>query len=109
MSLERVIKALESLGLTRLEAEVYVFTAKNGCRTILKLCDALQHSKRQISTSLKTLIEQALITQKGTSYYAIPFEEALEQLIEREKQQAQHVQKKKEQLLANWSNEKQFS
>jgi sugar-specific transcriptional regulator TrmB len=106
LSLERVIKALERLGLTRVEAEVYVFTAKNGSQTILELCKTLNYSKRQVNSTLKTLIEQTLITKKGTNYQAIPFEKTLELLIEREKQQTQFVQERKEELLANWSKEK---
>ena len=102
MSLERVIRALERLGLTRLQSEVYIYAAKTGSQTILEMCEALNYSKKQINVSLKALTEKALIIEKGTKFYAIPFEEALELLLEKEKQQARFVQNLKEEIV-DWS------
>ena len=45
MSLERVIKALVSLGLSRIDAEVYVYIAKKGSRKLIDLDMALNYSK----------------------------------------------------------------
>ena len=103
MSLEAVINALEHLGLTRQESEVYVYTAKNGPQTFQILAEALKYSPKQINTSLKTLIEKALIIKKGTNLHAISFEEALELLIEREKQKAKFVQNIKKEIF-DWAS-----
>ena len=102
MSLERVIKALESLGLKMLEAEVYVYVAKNGPKTIIELDEALNYSEKRINVSLRTLIEQALVIKEGTNFSAIPFEEALERLIKREKQQSQSLQKSRNHFLVTF-------
>ena len=101
-----MIKALERLGLTRVEAEVYVYTAKNGPQTSPEFGEALDYSKKKVNASLRTLIKEALVTKEGNNFHEIPFEEALELLIEREKQQAHYVQEKKKELFANWSKEK---
>ena len=67
--------------------------------------EALNYSQKQINGSLATLIEKALITRKDAYFCAIPFEEALELLIERKKQQTESVQENIEKLLVNWKNE----
>ena len=96
MSLELIIKALVSLGLSRLDAEVYVYIAKMGSQTAKDLDGALNYSKNQISTSLRMLTAKALVTKEGVKFSAIPFEEALNLLIEREKKQANQYQRKQE-------------
>ena len=102
MSLERIIKALVSLGLTRLEAEVYVYVAQNGPQTVIELDLALNYSKNQIYSSLKNLTTKKLVNQDGLTFSALPFEEALDLLIKMEKEQAQIMQESKEELLATW-------
>jgi sugar-specific transcriptional regulator TrmB len=101
LSLELIIKALVSLGLSRLDAEVYVYTAKMGSQTVEDLDGALNYSKNQIYTSLRILTTKALVTKEGIKFSAIPFEEALDLLIEREKKQTNHIQEIKE-LLVIW-------
>ena len=104
MSLELIIKALIRLGLSRLDAEVYVYIAKMGSQTAKDLDGALDYSRNQIIKSLRMLTAKTLITKEGTKFSAIPFEEALDLLIEQEKKQANHIQKNKE-LLASWKKE----
>lgn len=52
MSLERVIKALVDLGLSRIEAEVYVHLAKRGPKEMVNLADALNFRKLELHRSL---------------------------------------------------------
>ena len=61
--------------------------------------------KNQIYKSLRMLTAKALVTKEGIKFSAIPFEEALEQSIERKKQQTQSVQESIEKLLVNWKKE----
>lgn len=102
MSLERVIKALISLGLSRLEAEVYVLTTKKGQQTVIDLKKSLNYSKNQIHTALKNLTTKRLVTKKDTIFSGLPFEEALELLIALEKEQAKSIENNKKELLASW-------
>jgi predicted transcriptional regulator len=105
MSLERVIRALVGLGLSRSEAEIYVYIAKKGPQTITTLTTALNFSKHQISTSLKNLINKELISKDDLSFSALPFEVALEYLIKKEKEQADNMQQSRKALLYSLKKE----
>jgi sugar-specific transcriptional regulator TrmB len=104
MSLERIIKALINLGLSRSEADVYVFIAKKGSQKVIDLTRNLNYSKHKISTTLKTLTTKELVSKDGTMFFALPFEEALELLINQEKEQAKSIEESKKQLLVSWKN-----
>ena len=100
MSLDRVIKSLVILGLSRIDAEVYVYTAKKGSQKLIDLKQSLNYSKLQITKSLKTLVTTGLMNKDGNLFSAIPFEEALELLIEQERHNALSIQKTEE--LTSW-------
>ena len=102
MSLERVIKALIGLGLTRLDAEVYVYLAKKGPQKVMDLVKALNFSRKKIYDSLKNLKTKGLVTKDRTMFSALSLEEALDLLIERKKKLANHIQESKKELLATW-------
>jgi len=97
-----VINALVSLGLTRIAAEVYVYIAKKGKRNVVSLASALNYNRKKIYTSLKNLQTKGLVTKDRTIFSALPFEEALDLLIKKEKEQAQAIQDSREELLVNW-------
>jgi len=82
-----------------LGAEFYVYIAKNGPQTAIDLNRALNYSKTQISRGLTNLTGKALVAQDGTTFSALPFEEALELLIEREKEHAQVMNEAKEEQM----------
>ena len=105
MSLELIIKALVSLGLSRLHAEVYVYIAKMGSQTVKDLDVALNYSRNQIYKSLGMLAAKALVTKEGITFSAIPFEEALDMLIKLKEEQAKTMNQRKKELLVNWKNE----
>jgi len=102
MSLERVIKALIGLGLTRSDAEVYVYIAKKGPQEVMDLAKALNYVNKKINASLRNLQTKGLVSKDRTIFSALPFEEALDLLIKMEKEQAQAMHESKEELLATW-------
>lgn len=102
MSLERVIKALIGLGLSRSDAEVYVYLAKKGPQEVMDLAKALNYVNKKINASLKNLQTKGLLSKEGTIFSAIPFEEALDLLIKKEKERAEALHESKEELLASW-------
>jgi len=102
LSLELIIKVLVELGLSRSDAELYVYLAKKGPQKTVDLAKALIYNKREIYSSLRNLQTKGLVTKDRTSFSALPFEEALELLISKEKEKAQAVQKSKDELLASW-------
>ena len=105
MSLERIIIALVNLGLTRMDAEVYVYLAKKGSMRAIALASALNYTKNQIYTSLRRLTTKELVTKNGKLFSSIPFEEALELLISKHEEQKKILEQNKEKLLAGWKKE----
>ena len=106
MSLERVIKALIGLGLSRVDAEVYVYLAKKGPQKIVDLAKALNYRSKTIQGSLRNLQNKGIVKVNLADrllFHALPFEEALDLLIKMEKEQAQAMHESKEELLASWN------
>jgi sugar-specific transcriptional regulator TrmB len=106
LSLELIIKALIGLGLSRSDAEVYVYLAKKGPQKTVDLAEALNLSRKKIYSSLKNLQNKGLVTKGRTMFSALPFEEALELLIKTKKEQTEAMIKHKKELLVNWNKEK---
>ena len=105
MSLERIFKALESLGLSQTDIRVYIFLALRGPRKATVLVDNLKLSKKSIHHSLKHLQDKGIIiadSKNQSVFSAVLFEKALELLIETEKAQTQILQEAKEVALSEW-------
>ena len=90
-----MIKALVSLGLSRFEAEMYVYIANKGPQTALNIANALNCNKSTVYDNMKKLQKKRLVTKELASFTALPFEETLELLIAREKKQANQLQERK--------------
>lgn len=105
MSLERILNALISLGLSREVSEIYLFIAKNGPKEVIGLQMSLNYSQSQIKKSLNILKAIGLVKKKKSKFSAIPLEDALGRLIKREMQQTQFVEEIKKEFLVNWKAE----
>ena len=103
MSMERVLNALVTLGLSKVEAEIYVYIANKGPQKAVNLIEALNVSKSTIYAGLKSLATKGLVTKNITVYFALPFEEALKALIEMKKKQVEVMDENKEKILVNWT------
>ena len=102
MSLERVFKALVSLGLSQTDTRVYIFLALNGPEKAASIVKKLKISKQQIYRSLIHLQDNGLIVanrERKGSYSALPFEEALKSLIMKEKDESIKMQNT---LISTW-------
>ena len=102
MSLEVIIKALIDLGLSRSDAELYVYLAKKGPQKAVDLAKALNINKPKIYASLRNLQTKGLVTKVHTIFSALTFEEALNLLINMKKDQAQTIHEDKKELLTTW-------
>jgi sugar-specific transcriptional regulator TrmB len=105
MSLERVIQALMGLGLSRIDAEVYVHLAKRGPIKIVNLATTLRFGKKKLSEILKNLQNKGIVSgsfEGQTMFSALPFEQAIELLLQIKTEQAQIIQETKEELLSSW-------
>lgn len=102
MSLELIIKALIGLGLSRSDAELYVYLAKKGPQKIVDLTKALTYNKPKIYSSLRNLQTKRLVTKDPPIFSALPFEEALNLLIKHKKNNTKTAQNNKKELLSDW-------
>jgi sugar-specific transcriptional regulator TrmB len=105
LSKERIIKALKGLGLTEVDAQVYVFLAKNGPHKMREIALALNLSERKVDRSLRELQSISIVKasiQVPLEFMAVPFEEVIDLFIEIKKEQAKTMQESREELLSNW-------
>ena len=105
MSLERVLKTLEGLGLSRTDAEVYVYLAKKGPKNGRELADALQVTKQQLYPSLKNLKDKGVVTvslERPALFSAVAFEKVIELLIAIKVEQAKAFEETKKELMESW-------
>jgi sugar-specific transcriptional regulator TrmB len=101
LSLERIIKILESFDIKRKEAEVYVYLAKKGPQNAKDLADALKIHKRQLYSILKKLQFKGVVSathKQITIFSALDFEKTLDQLVKDNVEQAKTIKKILEQL-----------
>ena len=105
MSKERVLKTLEGLGLSRADAEVYVYLAKKGPRKGRRLANDLQITKQQLYPSLRNLEKKGIVTvslDRPALFSAVAFEKVLELLITIKMDQAKAIKETKKELLNSW-------
>ena len=103
MSRKRVIKALSSLGLTTNDIEVYVFLAIEGPREAQTIAKAMKINQNELGGRLETLKNKGLVMIINnvvlSQLYAIPFENALDLLVETNLKQAQNTEQNRSAIL----------
>ncbi len=105
MSLERVLRALEGFGLSRVESEVYVYLAKSGPSKTEELCECLRIPKQQLYRALKGLEKKGIVTSKAEPvalFSALAFEELVNRYVRLNVEQAKIIKETKQQLLDSW-------
>jgi len=107
MSLERVINALIDLGLQRVDAEIYVYLAKNGPLSVVDIAKKLKLKQNHLDRIFKNLQYRAIVKASEKSsiqFSAVPFEKVLNLLIEINKEQTEALDEIKKELLLTWRN-----
>jgi len=108
-SLDRIIYALVSLGLSKADAEVYVHLATAGPATARSLINTLIFNKKQIYHSLKVLQEKGIASENReypAEFSAVSFEKAIDLLLEVKKEQAKTLEASKTELISDFQTEK---
>ena len=105
LSKVRVVKAIMNLGLSKTDAQVYIYLALNGPHKARELIDRMELYKEQLYRSLKNLKEKNIVLSSSdfpAEFSAIPFDKVLDLLAEIKKQQAEALQEINEYLMDNW-------
>jgi sugar-specific transcriptional regulator TrmB len=105
LSLERVLRTLEGFGLSRLDAEVYVYLAKRGPQNGGAVAVALKIRNRQLHNILKTLQDRGVVSASSRHpvlFSAVGFEEAINLLVDADLEQTKAIKNIQEELLSEW-------
>jgi sugar-specific transcriptional regulator TrmB len=105
MSYKRVIKTLRSLGLSKTDANVYVYLATEGPQGAKNIGDALKLREQILHQSLENLQGKGVVSSKleqSALFSALPFDKALELLVKAHLKEAQNIERDKTEILSKW-------
>jgi len=105
LSYEKVICALERLGLSGPEALIYVYLEAKGPNVIEDIERELPIEELQLRLSLENLKKKKIVnsTVKHTSIFqALPFEKALELLVQANMITTRNIEQNRAKILSKW-------
>jgi sugar-specific transcriptional regulator TrmB len=105
LSQEQVVKTLVGLGLTNMDARVYIFLAKKGPLKARDAAKALRIKRQQLYRSLKNLQSKAIVSatlEYPARFSAVSFEKVIDLFIKTKLEEAQNIQHDKTTLLSSW-------
>ena len=100
-----MLKLLETFGLARTDAEVYIYLAKKGPKREQDLANALKMAEQQLCVSLKSLQSRGIVTatvEQSALFSAVAFEKILDFIVKANIEQAQAIKETKEEILDSW-------
>ena len=107
MSSENVLKTLANLGLTQIDAELYIFLAKRGPIEARNVAKALKISKQRVYPIIKKLQSKGILNstlEHPARFSVIPFEKLLDLFIRTKMEEAQRVKQEKNGILQDWKS-----
>jgi sugar-specific transcriptional regulator TrmB len=100
-----MLKALMDLGLSRTDAEVYLFLAAKAPQKATDIANALKMKNQQLYPSLRNLQIKGIInctSEHPQLFSAVPIEDALSAFISADLEEARYMEKNREQILSLW-------
>ena len=107
MSQERILKALTGLGLSEIEARIYVYLEKNGPKSRSAIIDTLELSEEELQKGLRSLQSNDIVKTSArycTKFFAEPFEKVIDSLIRKEREQNKVLNEKRAELISSWQS-----
>ena len=95
------------LGLSEVDAQVYIYLALNGPCKARDVVDKLEIYKEQLYRSIKNLKEKDNVSSSTgfpSEFSAVPFDEVLDLLAELKKRKVEALQAINEYLMDNWES-----
>jgi len=102
-----VLKTLTNLGLTQLEAKVYLYLSKRGPQKAGDTAKALKLAKQQLYPTLKRLRRKGIVTstlEHPARFSALAFDKVLDLFVKAKMDEVQLVQRNKDELISDWQN-----
>jgi len=100
-----MIKTLVSLGLSQVDAKIYVFLSAEGPQNGRNIAGTLKLYKQQLYRSLKRLQAKGIVNssnKRPAVFSSISFEDVLDLFLEVKKEEADILQESREELLSKW-------
>ena len=107
LSQDKVLKTLTNLGLTQLEAKVYLYLSKRGPQKAGDTAKALKLAKQQLYPTLKRLRRKGIATstlEHPARFSALAFDKVLDLFVKAKMDEVQLVQRNKDELISDWQN-----
>lgn len=98
-------KTLRDFGFTEKEVEVYIFLGKRGALKGGDITKRLKMHKGQVYRTLKSLQKKGLVEatlEYPARYIAVPFEKLIDSFIKSKREEVEHIEKTKKDLLSDW-------
>ncbi len=105
MNHQNVINALERLGLSQTDAQVYIHLAIKGPQKVGNISDALKLEEELLSHSLKNLQNKGVVDstlERSALFSALPFDKTLELLLKEHMKETQNIEQNKDEILSKW-------
>jgi sugar-specific transcriptional regulator TrmB len=102
-----VLKTLTNLGLTQLEAKVYLYLSKRGPQKAGDTAKALKLVKQQLYPTLKRLQRKGIVTstlEHPARFSVLSFDKVLDLFVKAKMDEVQLVQRNKDELISDWQN-----
>jgi sugar-specific transcriptional regulator TrmB len=100
-----MLQALMDLGLSKTDAEVYIFLATKAPQNATDIANALKMKNQQLYPSLRNLQNKGIINctnEHPKLFSAVPIEEALSSFINANLQEAQQMEENRKRILSFW-------
>jgi HTH-type transcriptional regulator, sugar sensing transcriptional regulator len=107
MNQEPFIETLVDLGLTNMDAQVYIFLAKKGPHKGKDILRAMKMNRQQLYRSLKSLQNKGIVSstfEHPARFSAFPFEKVLEMFIKTKMDETQRIQENEANILSKWQS-----
>ncbi len=100
-----MLKTLESLGLKRLDAEVYVYLVQNDPQKANDIAEALEMYKWQLYRSLRKLQCKGMVNanQEHPAWFsAVSLDKVLDRFMQVNREEANFIEDNREQIISLW-------
>jgi sugar-specific transcriptional regulator TrmB len=105
MTQEKVLKTLESVGLNRSDAQVYIFLGKRGPQRAREISTATKIPKNLLYQSLKNLQAKGIVNvtlERPARFSAEPFEKVLDIFVRAKLEEVEKIESNKSEILSEW-------
>jgi sugar-specific transcriptional regulator TrmB/predicted transcriptional regulator len=107
LSEDEIFNVLRDLGLSRREAEIYMFLSHNGMQQAAFVSTRLKIERVQTYRALKSLQDKGMVEatlEAPVRFSSVPFETLLESLIKTKKADIVKLETKKDDLVTYWQS-----